>query len=89
MEIDLLGMGKKPSTRETMTKVEIEVEKERLKGELVPNFNLLNEDIQGRIEDVLVVLLSVADKNMLQSYSRMGLLEETPLLRSHVWKCTS
>jgi hypothetical protein len=75
MEIEAQSTGAPDPSRETMTQAELEAEKERLKKELVPNFSLLNEDIQGRIEDLLVVLLSVADKKMLQSYSRMGLLE--------------
>jgi hypothetical protein len=42
--------------------------------------------IKARIDDVLALLLVCNDKSMIQSFSRLGLFDETPLLRSHIWK---
>ena len=38
---------------------------------------------------ILDLLLTHPDKRQVQEFSRLGLLEEAPLLRSHIWKRTT
>ena len=61
-------------------------DEEILRQELVPNYSLLTPSIRARVDDVLNLLVVCTEKTMIQSFSRMGLFEETPLLRSHLWK---
>ena len=57
-----------------------------LKDELVPNFSLLDHNVQKEIVHILDLLLTRPDKKVIQEFSRLGFLEEAPLLRSHIWK---
>lgn len=63
-----------------------EMEAHTLKEELIPNFNLIDHHVQTEIVNILETLVSHPSKRVLQEFSRLGLLEETPLLRAHIWK---
>lgn len=52
----------------------------------MPNFNLLDHNVQKEIVNVLDILLTQPDKKVIQEFSRLGHLEEAPSLRSHIWK---
>jgi hypothetical protein len=67
---------------------ESEVEAHTLKEELIPNFNLLDHNVQTEIVNILETLVSHPSKRVVQEFSRLGLLEEAPLLRAHIWKRT-
>jgi hypothetical protein len=55
----------------------------------VPHFTLLDHAVQTEIVNVLDLLATRPEKARIQEFSRLGHLEEAPLLRSHLWKCTS
>ena len=52
----------------------------------MPNFSLLDHHVQKEILHVIDVLLIAPDKKTIQEFSRLGVLEEAPLLRSLIWK---
>jgi hypothetical protein len=68
---------------------ESQLETHTLKEELIPNFHLLDHHVQTEIVNILETLVSHPSKRVVQEFSRLGLLEEAPLLRAHIWKRTS
>jgi hypothetical protein len=65
---------------------EPQLEAHTLKEELIPNFHLLDHHVQTEIVNILETLVAHPSKRVVQEFSRLGLLEEAPLLRAHIWK---
>lgn len=42
--------------------------------------------MQTEIVNILETLVSHPSKRVVQDFSKLGLLEEAPLLRAHIWK---
>lgn len=59
-----------------------------IRSQLVPNFHNLDSQVQHELNNTLSKIYAHSkSKHELGDISRKVILDEAPLLRSHLWKC--